>query len=79
MLAPMGNYDGAEIAQLYIGKKDAKVFRPAKELKGFKKVSIKKGESVTVTIPFDDKTFRYFNVRTNKWEVEGGAYRIYIS
>lgn len=73
-----GNYDGAEIAQLYIGKKDAKVFRPAKELKGFKKVSIKKGESVTVTIPFDDKTFRYFNVRTNKWEVEGGAYRIYI-
>lgn len=73
-----GEYDGAEIAQLYVGKKDGKIFRPAKELKGFKKVFIKKGESVTVTIPFDDKTFRYFNVNTNKWEVEGGEYQLYI-
>ncbi|MDE6586562.1 MAG: glycoside hydrolase family 3 C-terminal domain-containing protein [Clostridia bacterium] len=73
-----GGYDGAEIAQLYVGKKDGKIFRPAKELKGFKKVFINKGESVTVTIPFDDKTFRYFNVNTNKWEVEGGEYQLYI-
>ena len=73
-----GDYDGAEIAQLYIGKKDGKIFRPAKELKGFKKVFIKKGESAKVTIPFDDKSFRYFNTSTNKWEVEGGEYQIYI-
>ena len=39
---------------------------------------IKAGESATVTIPFDDKTFRYFNVKTNKWEVEGGEYVLYI-
>lgn len=31
-----------------------------------------------MTIPFDDKTFRYYNVKTNGWEVEGGAYQIYI-
>lgn len=73
-----GEYDGAEIAQLYVGKKDGKIFRPAKELKGFKKVFIKKGESESVTIPFDDKTFRYFNVKTNKWETEGGGYQLYI-
>ncbi len=73
-----GGYDGAEIAQLYVGKNDGKVFRPAKELKGFKKVFIKAGETATVTIPFDDKTFRYFNVNTNKWEVEGGEYQLYI-
>ena len=73
-----GSYDGAEVAQLYVGKKKANVFRPKKELKGFKKVFIKAGESVTVTIPFDDKTFRYFNVKTNKWEVEGGEYQLYI-
>ena len=73
-----GDYDGAEIAQMYVGKKDCKVFRPAKELKGFKKVFIAKGESQTVRIDFDDKTFRYFNVNTNSWEVEGGAYEIYI-
>lgn len=74
----IGEYDGAEIAQLYVGKKDGKIFRPAKELKGFKKVFINKGETVTVTIPFDDKTFRYFNVNTNKWEIEDGEYQIYI-
>ena len=73
-----GETDGAEIAQLYIGKKDGKVFRPTKELKGFKKVYLSKGESQSVRIDFDDKTFRYFNVNTNKWEVEGGAYEIYI-
>ena len=73
-----GGVDGAEIAQLYLGKDNAKVFRPAKELKGFKKVFIKAGESVTVNIPFDDKTFRYFNVLTDKWETEGGEYKIYI-
>ncbi|MDE7214541.1 MAG: fibronectin type III-like domain-contianing protein, partial [Clostridia bacterium] len=73
-----GEVDGAEIAQLYVGKKDAKVFRPAKELKGYKKVFIKAGESATVNIPFDDKTFRYFNVATNGWEVEGGEYQLYI-
>ena len=73
-----GAFDGAEAAQLYVGKKDGKVFRPAKELKGFKKVFVKAGESATVTIPFDDKTFRYFNVKTNKWEVEEGEYQLYI-
>lgn len=73
-----GACDGAEIAQLYVGKKDGKIFRPAKELKGFKKVFIKAGGEVKVTIPFDDKTFRYFNVITNKWEVEGGAYELYV-
>lgn len=73
-----GGRDGAEIAQLYVGKRDGKVFRPAKELKGFKKAFIKAGESVTLTIPFDDKTFRYFNVKTDSWETEGGEYQLYI-
>lgn len=73
-----GGYDGAEIAQLYVGKKDGKIFRPAKELKGFKKIYIKSGASATVTIPFDDKTFRYFNIKTDKWETEGGEYQLYI-
>lgn len=73
-----GSVDGAEIAQLYIGKKNGKIFRPRKELKGFKKVFIKAGGSAKVTIPFDDKTFRYFNVKTDKWEVEGGEYQLYI-
>ena len=73
-----GKTDGTEVAQLYVGMKDAKVYRPEKELKGFAKVFLKAGESAEVKIPFDDKTFRYWNVRTNAWEVEGGTYRIMI-
>lgn len=76
ILANTGKMDGAETAQLYIGKKDAKVFRPEKELKGFQKVFLKAGESRKVRIPFDDKTFCYWNRRTGCWEVEGGTYTI---
>lgn len=70
---------GAEVAQLYIGKSSDAVFRPKKELKGFKKVLLQPGETQTVTIGFDDKTFRYFNVKTNSWEEEAGEYKIVIA
>ena len=73
-----GKADGAEVAQLYVGLPGAKVYRPEKELKGFAKVFLKAGESREVRIPFDDKTFRYWNVRTGRWEIEGGAYQIMI-
>lgn len=73
-----GTRSGAEIAQLYIGKKNARVFRPALELKGFAKVPLEPGESREVKIPFGDKTFRYFNVATNRWEVEGGEYEVFV-
>ena len=73
-----GSVDGAEVAQLYVSPKAAKVFRPAKELKGFTKVFLKAGESRTVTIPLDDKAFRYFNVVTDKFEIDGGEYDILI-
>ena len=73
-----GSRAGAEIAQLYVAKPDAKIFRPAKELKGFAKVFLKAGESKAVTIPLDDKTFRYWNTATDQWEVEGGSYRLLV-
>lgn len=73
-----GKTDGAEIAQIYIGAKDPAVYRPVKELKGFQKIFLKAGESKTVTIPLDDKAFRYFNVKTMQFEVEGGEYEIMV-
>jgi beta-glucosidase len=73
-----GNMDGSEIAQLYVGCQSSSIFRPKKELKGFTKVFLSKGEKKRVTINFDDKTFRYFNVKTNKWEVEEADYSIMI-
>ncbi|SER55456.1 beta-glucosidase [Gracilibacillus ureilyticus] len=73
-----GEISGMEIAQLYVSCNSDEIFRPNKELKGFKKVFLNAGETKKVTIPFDDKTFRYFNVKTNNWEVEEATYSILV-
>ena len=73
-----GSRAGAEIAQLYVAKADAAVFRSEKELKGFAKVFLQAGECKTVTIPLDDKAFRYWNVKTDRWETEGGSYQLLV-
>ena len=73
-----GSCAGAETIQLYVAKPDAKIFRPAQELKGFAKVQLAPGESKTVTIPLDDKAFRYWNIQTNQWEIEGGNYELWV-
>ncbi len=77
-LTNIGQADGDEIAQLYVSLPSAKAFRPARELKGFRRVSLKAGETKTVDIPFDEYTFRYFDVQTNRYEIEGGAYDMLI-
>ena len=77
-LTNCGACGGDEIVQLYVSLPGAKVFRPARELKGFRRVSLKAGETQRVKILFDDYTFRYFNVRTHQSDVEGGSYDILI-
>ena len=73
-----GDRDGAEVVQMYVGLPNAIVFRPEKELKGFVKVYLKAGESRQLRIPFDDKTFRYWNIKTGQWEIETGTYQIMV-
>ena len=73
-----GKRAGAEIVQLYVAKPGAEVLRPAQELKGFAKVQLQPGESKTVTILLDDKAFRYWNTKTDSWEVEGGSYELRV-
>ena len=78
-LTNTGNRDGAETAQVYVSCRGGSVFRPRKELKGFRKVFLKAGESKTVTIPLDDKAFRYFNVKTGRFEIEEADYDIMVA
>ena len=73
-----GDRAGAEIVQLYVAKPNAEIFRPAQELKAFAKVQLAAGESKTVTLMLDDKAFRYWNTRTESWEVEGGTYELRV-
>ena len=77
-LTNTGTRDGAEVAQVYVSAEAPKVYRPKKELKGFAKVFLKAGESRQVTIPLDDKAFRYFNTKTDRFEIDGGAYEILV-
>ena len=74
-----GDCAGAEIAQLYIEKEQPQIFRPVHELKGFCKVFLEPGKSKTVTIPFEERTFCYFNIWTGEWEEEAGTYHICIA
>lgn len=75
----VGDTDGAEICQIYVSKPESIIYRPIKELKGFIKVFLKAGEKKTVTVPFDEYTFRYFNPSTEKFEQEAGNYKIYVA
>ena len=73
-----GSVAGTEIVQLYVAKKNSELFRPAKELKGFARVTLAPGEKQRITITLDDKAFRFWNVKANRWEIEGGEYELIV-
>jgi beta-glucosidase len=72
-----GNYDGEEVVQLYIRDIVASVVRPVKELKGFQKIFLKKGESrqVKFTISIDD--LKFYNNEL-KYAAEAGEFKVMI-
>lgn len=73
-----GDRDGAEVAELYVADKESTIFRPVKELRGFKKVFLKAGEEKEVSIELDKRAFAFFNVNTNDWFVESGEFDILV-
>jgi len=72
-----GDYDGEEVVQLYIRDLVGSLTRPVKELKGFKKIFIKKGETKTVTFIINKKLLQFYTVN-KKWEVETGDFDVWI-
>ena len=73
-----GSVAGTEIVQLYVSKKNGQIFRPTKELKGFARVTLAPGEKQRIAIMLDDKAFRFWNVKSNQWEIEGGEYELLV-
>lgn len=73
-----GSVAGTEIVQLYVAKKNSELFRPARELKGFARVTLAPGEKQRITIMLDDKAFRFWNFKANRWEIEGGEYELLV-
>ncbi|MFE3870634.1 beta-glucosidase BglX [Flavobacterium sp. ZS1P70] len=72
-----GNYDGKEVVQLYIRDLIGSVTRPIKELKGFQKIAIKKGEKQTVTFEISVEDLKFYNSDL-QFIAEPGAFQIFV-
>jgi len=77
-LANTGDRSGAEVAQIYVQPVHSSVFRPVKELKGFKKVFLQPGEMQKVSITLDPHAFAYYDVDKKGWVAEKGEYKILV-
>lgn len=74
----IGPMKGKEVVQVYVGKPDSQVERALKELKGFVKVELDKGESRTVEIAIDIDGLFFYNESISAWDLEKGMYELYI-
>lgn len=77
MVTNSGNYDGAEVVQLYIRDRVGSITRPVKELKGFQKVYLKKGESQKVTFNISSEDLKFYN-NALKYDWEAGEFDVMI-
>ena len=73
-----GDVAGAEVVQLYISDPECSVERPAKELKGFRKVFLQPGESKTVTFEIPDEALSFFDADAHKWVAEPGEFIAHV-
>lgn len=73
-----GRREGAEVAQLYVSDKEASVPRPVKELKGFRRVVLKPGETKAVNFRLDKRSMAFYDVNKKGWVAEPGEFEILI-
>ncbi|NIO87780.1 MAG: hypothetical protein GTN68_45320 [Candidatus Aminicenantes bacterium] len=73
-----GPVAGDEVVQLYLGDVEASFPRPVKELKGFKRISLKSGETKTVSFTIKHEDMAFFDICSKDWRVEPGQFKIYI-
>lgn len=72
-----GNYDGQEVVQLYTRDLVGSVTRPVKELKGFQKILLKKGETKTLTFEISANDLKFYNSEL-KYVAEPGKFEVFV-
>ena len=77
-LSNTGQYDAAEVAQVYVGEVSPTVLRPSKELKAYKKVFLKAGESQQVNVHLPKSAFAFYDVDSHDWKVNPGEFNIMV-
>jgi beta-glucosidase len=70
--------EAAEVVQIYVGKSDSKIRRPAKELRDFGKVLLAPGQTKRLTFELEERAFSFYDVKSSDWRIESGAYEIHI-
>lgn len=73
-----GTRDGEEVAQLYVSFPHSKIVRPVRQLKGFKRVMIKKGETKTIELPLDANELAYWDNDKDAYVIEPGTVNIMV-
>ncbi|WP_228374541.1 glycoside hydrolase family 3 C-terminal domain-containing protein [Demequina rhizosphaerae] len=73
-----GDRAGSDVVQLYVHALASTVHRPEQELKGFRKVHLEAGESTTVSMTLEHRSFAVYDVAASGWRVEDGAYEIRV-
>ena len=74
-----GNVAGKETVQVYVHDQKSGLMRPSKELKGFAKVELQPGETKTVSIKLDFRSFAYYHPEYKQWITEDGDFDILIA
>ncbi|MFJ9390780.1 beta-glucosidase [Nocardioides sp. NPDC101246] len=77
-VANTGDVAGRHVVQLYIATDAGPVRRPARELAAFSKIGLEAGESTTVTLDLDRRSFAYWDIELDRWTVPAGEYRVQV-
>lgn len=73
----IGDFDSDEVIQLYIGSNNTSVDRPIKLLKGFRRISVRKGETAVAEVSADIEDIRFYNPETTEWELDA-SYTVFV-
>jgi beta-glucosidase len=74
-----GERSGSDVVQLYVRDLESTVYRPDRELTAFAKVHLDAGESETVQLQLDERSFAYYDVDERRWRVESGEFELLIA
>jgi beta-glucosidase len=73
-----GSVAGDEVVQLYTHQRAGSSSRPVRELKGFRRVTLKAGEKKTVTLSLDTHELGFWSPQTHHWSIEPGAFDLWV-
>lgn len=73
-----GSVAGDEVVQLYTHQRSGSMSRPVRELKGFRRITLKPGEKQTVTLQLDTRDLGFWSSQTRHWSIEPGLFDIWV-